>query len=276
MAKVQNPALSLLASGSIGGVTFGRNRYGSWARERVTPQQPDSEKQLSQRQIMIDAAAWYNTLTQQQQQQWYDAAFSFSSADSLGKRQTLEGRQLAMRQAMTALRLGREPVSTPVAPFSPTYFPTITLNNRFFGITATLDPTPANNSGVIFQVSPPQKTTRRTCPAQLTFIAAANDLSESEIILIDSADMAEGLNRYWFRIKPVGRDFWPSPIFFDYIDASQNTEGLAGIVEPAIWGNSNLIDDLWQDVGKTTPVTADGQPIGRMKNQRGTIEWLLT
>lgn len=59
------------ASGSIGGITYSRNRSGMYMRARAVPVQPNSSAQLQVRNALTDlVTAWKETLTAAQRAAW--------------------------------------------------------------------------------------------------------------------------------------------------------------------------------------------------------------
>jgi len=78
--------------GSIGGTVYSKNRYGSYARNRTVPVNPNSERQQKVRNILAQiVAAWSQILTPGQRAAWgvYAAAVNFTN--SLGQTITLTG-----------------------------------------------------------------------------------------------------------------------------------------------------------------------------------------
>ena len=64
-------ALVTQASGSVGGMTFSRNRYGMYTRAKGLPVNPNSEFQQAVRQIFSGlSSAWNGVLTSGQRSGW--------------------------------------------------------------------------------------------------------------------------------------------------------------------------------------------------------------
>lgn len=63
-------------SGSIGGITFARNKSGQYARQRVTPTNPNSEAQDRSRAAFGTVSAAFHSLTPFQKSQWQTFANS--------------------------------------------------------------------------------------------------------------------------------------------------------------------------------------------------------
>lgn len=69
--KINLGILALGASGSAGGVTASRNRFGYYLRARTPPVNPNTSLQMFARAVFsLAAAAWSNTLTQAKRDAW--------------------------------------------------------------------------------------------------------------------------------------------------------------------------------------------------------------
>lgn len=94
-------------SGSIAGNTYARNRYGSYARARTKPVNPNSAAQQAIRSTMSTARdAWFNTLTAAQRTAWAVYAANVSVKNRLGEDIYLTGFNMFIRSAMSALYNG--------------------------------------------------------------------------------------------------------------------------------------------------------------------------
>ena len=79
-------------SGSIGGTTFARNRFGNYARARTTPVNPQTANQTAVRSaIAFLAAFWAQTLTALQRTAWDDYAAGVAMSNRLGESIFLSG-----------------------------------------------------------------------------------------------------------------------------------------------------------------------------------------
>jgi len=79
-------------SGSIGGTTFARNRYGAYARNRTIPVNPSTAAQNKIRGISaILKAAWINDLTSTERSAWGEYAANVSMVNRLGEAVNLSG-----------------------------------------------------------------------------------------------------------------------------------------------------------------------------------------
>lgn len=71
MALITPGPLVTVISGSQGGTTFSRNRYGMYTRNRTKPINPNSARQISARERFNTLATyWRDTLTQPQRDAW--------------------------------------------------------------------------------------------------------------------------------------------------------------------------------------------------------------
>lgn len=105
------PAVSGI-SGSIGGTTFARNRYGAYARARTKPVNPNSTRQAAVRTIMSYCrTAWYSTLTAVQRTQWALYANNVPMINRLGETINLSGYNQFCRSAAALQNAGLDIVA---------------------------------------------------------------------------------------------------------------------------------------------------------------------
>lgn len=80
------------ASGSIGGCTYSRNRYGAYIRNRSVPVNPSSVEQQAVRSALATIAqAWSSELTAAQRDAWDAYAAAVPRVDALGQSQFVLG-----------------------------------------------------------------------------------------------------------------------------------------------------------------------------------------
>jgi len=92
MAQVQFGAGVADIRGSMGGVTFSKNRFGNYMRNRITPVDPKTARQTAMRTIVgASAARWHGTLTQAQRDAWDVFAASIVMQNMLGAAIKLTG-----------------------------------------------------------------------------------------------------------------------------------------------------------------------------------------
>jgi len=78
-------------SGSIGGTTFARNRYGAYARARVKPKNPKSVRQMLIRNAVGAMKNLWSALTQPQRQAWDTYGDNVTFINKLGQAIKLSG-----------------------------------------------------------------------------------------------------------------------------------------------------------------------------------------
>lgn len=85
MARVLQPVGSAAASGSIGGTTYARNRYGPYARTKAMPVNPNTNYQASIRSKFSELAAAWSGLTAVQRAAWETYAGNTQMTDVFGQ-----------------------------------------------------------------------------------------------------------------------------------------------------------------------------------------------
>jgi len=94
-------------SGSIGGTTYARNRYGMYARSRAMPVNPNtSYQQLVRAYVAQLAAAWSAELDDDQRAAWNTYAANVPLVDKLGTPQYVTGLNHFIRSNSVRLRAG--------------------------------------------------------------------------------------------------------------------------------------------------------------------------
>lgn len=78
-------------SGSIGGTTYSKNRYGLYMRNRAIPTNPQTQYQFVQRGIVASVSQAWRNLDEGQQMAWKTWAQSNPVMDALGNSQVLTG-----------------------------------------------------------------------------------------------------------------------------------------------------------------------------------------
>lgn len=79
-------------SGSAGGTTWSRNRYGAYKRNRSVPVNPNTDRQVQVRNFVKNLTiAWQNTLTQVQRDAWDTYAANLIWKNKLGQDVHLTG-----------------------------------------------------------------------------------------------------------------------------------------------------------------------------------------
>lgn len=91
MAKIEYGQIVAAASGSVAGMTFSRNRYGAYMRNKAIPVNPDTPHQQSARAALAAISQNWRGLTAAQRLQWQTWAQINPFIDSLGNAQVLQG-----------------------------------------------------------------------------------------------------------------------------------------------------------------------------------------
>jgi len=124
-----------MASGSMGGMTASRNRFGRYLRARVNPVNPGTDRQTSVRNNLATLSIrWKQTLTDAQRSAWETYAVNTPVVDNLGASQTLTG--LNWYVACNSLRLQ---ASLAIVDDGPTEFGLAQLSPVSAAITASDD-----------------------------------------------------------------------------------------------------------------------------------------
>lgn len=98
-------ALVTDASGSVGGLTWSRNRGGQYVRARVVPTNPNTSFQAAVRGFVSQLASlWVNTLTVAQRAAWDAYAINVSTQNRLGDDITVTGLNMYVRTNVPALQ----------------------------------------------------------------------------------------------------------------------------------------------------------------------------
>lgn len=128
-------------SGSIGGTTYARNRFGAYSRNRTTPVNPKSSMQSKVRLIMAYLVEYWNEqLSDAQRAQWatYAAAVSMTNrlGDSIkctGFNHFIRGNALRLRFAGSVIEPGPAVLTLP--PTDPTFAITASVATQLFSVT---------------------------------------------------------------------------------------------------------------------------------------------
>lgn len=98
MALVRLGAMVADVRGSIGGTVFSRNRGGAYVRNRTTPLNPQSVRQVEVRSTLADLAQrWATQLTQAQRDAWDLYAENVLLPNSLGDPRKVSGLNMYVR-----------------------------------------------------------------------------------------------------------------------------------------------------------------------------------
>jgi len=100
--------------GSIAGQVHSRNTYGNYIRQKVSPVQPRTAKQLEVRELFTTLSRRFSqVLTDEQQEAWRQAAASNPVRDVFGDSIALTGINLYTRLNSLRVLMGQPPLDTP-------------------------------------------------------------------------------------------------------------------------------------------------------------------
>jgi len=116
MAKIQFGNIVADARNAVGGIVYSRNTWGAYIRQKVSPVQPRTPRQVSMRANLTELSKrWGTVLTEQQREAWRQFAAAFPIVDVFGNTVALTG--IAAYQRVNRVRaiLGLDPLDDPPA-----------------------------------------------------------------------------------------------------------------------------------------------------------------
>jgi len=224
MAKINGPALSMVASGRVGDLVYGRNQYGPWVRPYKVPQPPISELQILHQNRFKAAVETWLSMEPWEREGWENAAKNFKFPDSIGQPRIITGRSLFIRNSLAAQQINVGVHTFPVSSsffYGCDYFPILTISQDSSGLLLSADPAPFDDAGIICKGSYPVSLTRKTLPSLLYPLPFMNSTTELPLLLIPNANLPVETKRIFFRFQPVGSGNWPGPYLVRYFDCSQ-------------------------------------------------------
>lgn len=112
MAKIRFGEVVADARGSIDGITYSRNRFGAYARNRVAPVQPRTPFQLAVRETFAQLSQQWRALSEAERLDWSTLGEQIERTDSLGNTYTLTGLQAFMDVNLNRSTLGEAATSS--------------------------------------------------------------------------------------------------------------------------------------------------------------------
>lgn len=203
-------------SGSAGGDTYSRNRFGQYMRRRAVPVQPGTPQQLVQRSRMsTNAAAWRN-LNDVQRAGWTSLGLMMVRTDSLGQQYDLNGFLAYCSVNNNNLDAGNAVVSVaPAITTPPTILTaTVTLTAAAFSIAYTTTPLAAGQRLFAF-ISPQQSEGRKfNADYRLIQVSAAAAASPANVFAAYSARLGTPVvgNRIFMSLSVYEAGFIGSPL----------------------------------------------------------------
>lgn len=123
MAKILFTAVVADMRNKLAGTVFSKNRYGAYARTKVTPVNPQTAAQSAVRSSFAAMASAWRGLTEAQRLSWINAAPAFPIFDIFGNSKILSGSALYNRLNLNLATIGVSPnlaAPLPVSVPSPT------------------------------------------------------------------------------------------------------------------------------------------------------------
>ncbi len=127
MKFTPGPAIAS-ASGSIGGTTFSRNRYGAYTRNRAIPVNPQTANQLAVRARLSNLSTAWGGLTVAQRLSWSEWARQNPIVDTLGQTQVLAGNAAYIQLNSRILAASAPAIDSPPIVTAPDSLLSITLD----------------------------------------------------------------------------------------------------------------------------------------------------
>jgi hypothetical protein len=139
--------------GSIAGQVHSRNTYGNYIRQKVSPVQPRTPRQLEVRELFTTLSRRFsNVLADGQQEAWRQAAASTPVRDVFGDSITLTGINLYNRLNSLRVLAGLEPLDEPppVEEVEALEAWSVSWNPTAFALVAAFAPDPLPNDRYLF------------------------------------------------------------------------------------------------------------------------------
>jgi hypothetical protein len=174
--------LDVPQSGSIGGVTSARNRFGQYKRARSSPVNRNTTYQgVVRARLGINSAAW-RTLTEAQRAGWNSLGSGQSRTDFLGQTYTQQGNQMYASVNNNRAAVGLAPVSDAPAIATPISLATVTVTLTVASFSIAYTATPLAAATYLMVFASPQRSPGRNFEGDLRLIkvgaaAAASPLA---------------------------------------------------------------------------------------------------
>jgi len=171
-------------SGSAGGDTASRNRFGQYIRRRAVPVNPATTFQLVQRARMSSNAAGWRALTDNQRAGWESLGTNITRSDSLGQTYTLNGFMAYTSVNNNRLDAGDAIVPDAPAVVTPVGLATVvlTLTAAAFSIAYTVTPLAAATR--LFAFASPQVSAGRSFNGDFRLISVSAVAAASPLVIL--------------------------------------------------------------------------------------------
>lgn len=197
--------LDVPSSGSIGGVTSSRNRFGQYRRARATPINPNSDEQGAVRARLGGNAAAWRALTDNQRAGWASLGAQMVRADSLGQSYSLSGFQAFNSVNNNLSAAGDALVDDAPALLTPEALASVTVTTTGGTLSVAYTPTPLGTGEKAFIFASPQRSAGRGYEGDYRLIAvtAAAAASPHNLLAAYSARCGAPVtgNKIFFNIQ---------------------------------------------------------------------------
>jgi hypothetical protein len=121
MALVKWSGMIAEVRGKLNGTVFARNRYSCYARNKVTPYNPQSPAQQYIRNIFAQLSKKWRNLTQDERDAWNRAVVEFIKTNIFGDKYKPSGINLFIRINMNLFLIGQPMITLPPVPVAVDY-----------------------------------------------------------------------------------------------------------------------------------------------------------
>jgi hypothetical protein len=104
----------------LGGTVYSRNHWGNFARTLVTPANPQTSYQQTQRNDVLSLVGSYNALTETQKNLWADETGNYPRTDVFGDTYYMTAQTLFISLNHNLFLCGESPLTVPVSKHIPT------------------------------------------------------------------------------------------------------------------------------------------------------------
>ena len=116
MARIKYSALVSDMRNKLNGSVLSKNRYGSYVRNKVTPVNPQTARQVFQRSLLASMSQAWKGLTEAQRVAWRSAVELYQTTNIFGDIQKPSGNILFNRLNMNILNAGGTQINVPPLP----------------------------------------------------------------------------------------------------------------------------------------------------------------
>jgi hypothetical protein len=111
MAKIKLGAFITEIRGKVGGTIFSKNKGGAYTKNKVTPSNPQTQKQQAQRSLLTTFSQAWRNLSEAQRTAWKNGAQNFPLVNIFGDVYYLAGNMLYNRLNLNLEKIGQSPIS---------------------------------------------------------------------------------------------------------------------------------------------------------------------